>query len=95
LVPASSVWRLAPWLDYDLDGFYTDSVLVEQLLNVVGYETYLPAVYPRMGINSIFVGGDTDEGFAYNSNPAYEQLFGRPYVTRISQVKSPPSLITF
>ncbi len=91
---ATYSWRLAPYLDYDLRGLYLDRRVFEAVLSDSTYRTYRLSVFPSMGINSVFVGGDTDK-FAYQ--PQYlEPVFGGEfYVTRLSQVKRPTELIVF
>ncbi len=64
------LWRLAPYLDYNMDVFYRDRGLADQLFgsalgidntNDVSSQAYLDyyalTVYPGFGINSQFVGG--------------------------------------
>lgn len=85
-------WRLAPYLDYNISGLYLDRKVHEEIVNQTPYDAYLISLYPALGINSVFVGGDTDK-YAYQ--PQYEALFGKFYVTRISQVRHPSNLIVF
>ena len=86
-------WRLAPYLDYDLQGLYLDKRLVREFTNNEGrYYTYLVGVLPSLGINGTFVGGDT-RSFAFQDQ--YTQLYGKFYATRLSEVKRPTDLIVF
>ncbi len=94
-------WRIAPYLDYNLDGLYLDPVLKTRLSSDQNVDsTYLLSVYPSLGINGVFVGGDSQfAGFlADNPNlppgaiPAELQNF---YARRLSDVKLPPQLIVF
>lgn len=90
-VAARYVWRLAPYLDYNLHGLYLDERVLEQLSSQELYH-YLISVFPSMGINAVFVGGDTGYGL---DDPQYEQLFGRFYLTRLSHARRPADLIVF
>ncbi len=93
---ATYVWRLAPYMDYDLRGLYLDKELLALLQansGQAGLPKYPTAIYPALGINGAFVGGDTDTFYAYN--PGVLTAFGKFYVTRISEVKHPSRLIVF
>jgi prepilin-type processing-associated H-X9-DG protein len=84
-------WRLAPYLDFNLRGIYLDVRLLEGFANEELYHYYV-SLYPALGINSVFVGGDTDSGLG---NPQMEALFGKFYLTRLSQARRPVELIVF
>jgi type II secretory pathway pseudopilin PulG len=93
---ATYVWRLAPYMDYDLRGLYLDKELLASLQGnsgLAGFPKYATAVYPALGINGAFVGGDTDAFYAYN--PGVLAAFGKFYATRLSEVKHPARLIVF
>jgi prepilin-type N-terminal cleavage/methylation domain-containing protein len=86
-------WRLAPYLSYDLSGLIGDKALLEQLSTEELY-TYFISLYPSMGLNSVFIGGDSHaDSFAFH--PLYEKLYGQFYVKRISGAKRPTDLIVF
>jgi prepilin-type N-terminal cleavage/methylation domain-containing protein/prepilin-type processing-associated H-X9-DG protein len=89
---ATYVWRLAPYMDYDLRGLYVDKELLAYLQTNPSYPKYLLAVYPALGINGAFVGGDTGI-FAYDAYVLAH--FGKFYATRLSEVKHPTRLIVF
>jgi prepilin-type N-terminal cleavage/methylation domain-containing protein len=94
---ATYVWRLAPYMDYDLRGMYVDRELIASFQAGAGpaaFPKYATAVYPALGINGTFVGGDTD-AYAYSPNPAIVATFGRFYVTRLSEVRHPARLLVF
>jgi type II secretory pathway pseudopilin PulG len=81
-------WRLAPYFDYDFDGFYLDKGIREQLDYADGQTLeYFLSFYPSFGINSVFIGGDKDYPF--------EALYGDFYLTRLAQPKRPAELIVF
>ena len=89
---ATYVWRLAPYLDYNLKGLYVDEQILTSLNNNDQYRTYLISTFPAFGINGVFVGGDT-KIYAYDDN--YLPLLGKFYVTRLSEVKHATQLIVF
>lgn len=87
-------WRLAPYLGYDMDGLYLDENLRSALAAGIGPvdEEYLLSLYPSMGLNSFFVGGDSDHlAFREDNVRAYGQF----YLTRVSSARHPTRLITF
>ena len=91
--PARYPWRLAPYLDYNLRGLYLDQRVLEELTNQQQYH-YLISLFPSLGINAVFVGGDTNALIpAYDET--YEALYGKYYLTRLSQSKHPARLIVF
>jgi prepilin-type N-terminal cleavage/methylation domain-containing protein len=86
-------WRIAPFLNYQFRGLYTNENLdlLEKFEHDPFYE-YLVSVFPSLGLNTTWLGGDeTDGGF----NPAYRDTFGRFYVTRITEVIHPDRLMAF
>ena len=98
-VPAGGIqtatypWRLAPYLDYNLLGLYQDPQVLEEIRRIPGSETYLIALYPSMGINGAFVGGDSAFGaFDDGLLPGYG---GKYYLTRLTESKRPGGLIVF
>lgn len=93
-------WRLLPYMDYQLEG----GVLVGEqtaLLDRRGSETqagvpefdyyYGVSVYPSLGYNARFVGGDASEVVG---NPQTFYNFTRP-VFRLTDARSASTLITF
>lgn len=86
-------WRLAPYLDYQLKGLIQDKWLLEDLRYTSQFD-YFVSLYPSMGLNTTFIGGDSSsEGLGYNA--AYKQLYGNFYLTRLSQARRPSDLIVF
>jgi len=89
------LWRLAPYLDWNLRGLYVNEnqALLETLENG-NYSAYLyfASLSPSLGINSTWVGGDEDElGFT----PLNLQRYGRFYVSRPHEVRRPDKLMVF
>ncbi len=102
----SYVWRLAPYLDHAWTTFFreTEPRVVGQFSNEFGGGNFGPAETseydggiaerPAYGLNSIFVGGDSQHGSVASRNP-----WGTANVpfaaTRLSQVLNPSRLIIF
>jgi len=86
-------WRLAPYLDYNLDALYLEPRIREEFAATSQYR-YFVSLYPSMGMNTVFVGGDSrPEGLGFN--PLFEQIYGRIPVTRLSHARRPVDLIVF
>ncbi|MFO0875529.1 MAG: type II secretion system protein [Phycisphaerales bacterium] len=86
-------WRLAPYLDYNLAGLVQDKWLLDDL-HYTNQFNYFVSLYPSLGMNSAFIGGDSSaEGMGFD--PVYEQQYGRFYMTRLAQPKRPADLIVF
>ncbi len=99
-VTARYPWRLAPYLDYNLSGLYLDKALLERVRSIGGNaQTYMVSLYPSLGLNSVFVGGDEYDDFQPNAfqRPPHnwEDFYGKWYVTRLSEPKHPTRLIVF
>ncbi len=93
-------WRIAPYLDYNLDALYLDPVLKTRLSSDQDIDsTYLLSVYPALGINGVFVGGDSERGGFLADDPnlpaGVPDAFLNFYARRLSDVKLPPQLIVF
>jgi prepilin-type N-terminal cleavage/methylation domain-containing protein len=82
-------WRLAPYLNYQLEG----AVLVNERASALDPQnpnhSYLISASPSMGMNSYFVGGHE------NGQPAYSYTTNGNCVTRLSQAVKPSMLIVF
>lgn len=89
------VWRLAPYIGHDFNVLYLgehERMLRE--LELTDYSNYLyqTSVFPSFGLNSVWVGGDENFG-GYNS--AFLNLYGKFYVTRLSEIDRPAGLVVF
>jgi len=86
-------WRLAPYIDFQLQGLIQDKWLLDDLRYTTQFD-YFVSLYPTMGLNTTFMGGDSSsEGLGFN--PAFKQLYGNFYLTRMSQARRPADLIVF
>ena len=89
------VWRLAPYIGHDFNALYIgehERVLRELELSDTSNYLYQTSVYPSFGLNSVWVGGDENFG---GFNNAFLGLYGKFYVTRMSEISQPASLIVF
>ncbi len=82
-------WRLAPYLNYQLEG----SVLVNERAQSLDphdpNQSYLVSASPSLGMNSYFVGGHE------NGQPAFSYVTNGTCVTRLAQAVKPSQLIVF
>ncbi|HMN97078.1 MAG TPA: type II secretion system protein [Phycisphaerales bacterium] len=86
-------WRLAPFLDYNLDALIQDRWLLDDLRYTNQFE-YFVSLYPSLGLNTTFLGGDSSsEGLGFS--PAFASLYGNFYLRRMSEARRPAELITF
>jgi prepilin-type N-terminal cleavage/methylation domain-containing protein len=86
-------WRIAPFLDYNFESLYVNDhadYLEESRYNDPFLYRYLVSVFPSLGLNTMWVGGDEQEG-GFDSASAYGQFF----VTSIAQVRRSDKLIVF
>lgn len=90
-------WRLAPYLNYHLNALYLNAdalrdMDIESRSGASADVHYLVSLFPRLGLNTRFVGGDC-EFYAF-SNTA-RQVFGRFWLERTDEARDPTSLIIF
>ncbi len=89
------VWRLAPYLGHNFNALYIgehERLLRELELTDTSNYLYQASVFPSFGLNSVWVGGDENFG---GFNSAFLNLYGKFYVTRLSEIARPSSLIVF
>lgn len=93
-------WRLAPYLNYEFRGLYSEEKLLMELQQKrneygqygVDYR-YVVSLFPSLGMNVTFVGGTDRLG---QFDPGYDQRVGAGVVVRrMDQVTRPTQLITF
>lgn len=92
-------WRLAPYLDYNFGGLYQSLPFLNDLRQgAPQYASwgvdwrYLVSVYPSLGMNTAFIGGDARKlGF----NPAAQARFGNFIATKASNVRRPERLLVW
>jgi len=84
------VWRLAPYLDFNVRALVLDDEVIQRYSGDE-FEQYIYAVFPSLGLNSVFLGGDV------NSSAGDWMLghFGRRYAERLSEVKKQAEVLVF
>ncbi len=90
-------WRLAPYLGYHLNALYLNAdamrdMDLESRSGVSADVHYLVSLFPRLGLNTRFVGGDS-EFYAFSGTG--RQVFGRFWLERTDEARDPTSLIIF
>lgn len=95
-VNARYPWRLAPYLGNSFDILYANEN--RRLLEIFRQQsnpelgTYAASVFPSLGINSMYVGGDDVE---LPPVPKAIEKFGNFCVLQLSSVQRPSALMTF
>lgn len=92
---ARYVWRLAPYLSFNLRALYIDEALQNlEALEQSEYWNYLyqTSAYPSLGLNATWIGGDENQG---GFNPAYLSAYGKFYATRVTEIRNTGGLILF
>ena len=89
-------WRLAPYLGNNFDVIYANEnrVLLEQFRKLPDpfLKIYAPSVFPSLGINSVFVGGDDLE---LPPDDRAVSIFGEFCVLQTTQISRPSELMAF
>jgi prepilin-type N-terminal cleavage/methylation domain-containing protein len=87
-------WRLAPYLGHSFEILYANRnrALLQRFANDEDGYTYAASVFPSLGINSVFVGGDD---LALAPGPQVFERFGYFCVLKISDIDRPTDLIAF
>lgn len=93
-------WRLAPYLEYEMLGFYANEHReVLERLEHKDRDQYIYAVShsPSLGLNTEWIGGDANAyAFLQPDNPLRDVLdLNRFYVTATAQVIRPDRLLVF
>lgn len=98
-------WRLAPYLDYNLDGLYQDRRVVEAMAEAptidapiasTGHSAmeYIVSLYPSFGLNSYFMGGGMP-GDTIPFSQSGRRLFGDFHLRTMHQARRSSELIVF
>lgn len=85
-------WRLAPQYDYDFNGLYYSDKALRDLRNEPTSYQYLVSLFPLLGMNTQFVGGDA-RYFGFDNR--FARFFGKFYIERIDQPLRPSQLLVF
>jgi prepilin-type N-terminal cleavage/methylation domain-containing protein len=94
------VWRLAPWMNFDVSGLYPHEMAeVLERLQQQEYHDYLYAasISPAFGLNSEWIGGDQNAyGFLPADHPLRNVLnFNQFYLSYLAQARHPQRLMVF
>jgi len=104
------LWRLAPYLDYNMDVFYRDDQLLDKLLASSTHLTnadddtsqayldyYALTVRTGFGLNYFFVGGRPEYYPQPGAGPTnYQRFFQKDFwISQLSQAEHPSKLFTF
>lgn len=84
-------WRIAPYMDGNFAGIYKDEALLRRYQARHDYQ-YVISLSPSFGLNSAFIGGDSDR---YGFSDAAVRAWGSFYITRDDQATRPDGLIVF
>lgn len=94
-IAARFPWRLAPYLGHNFAGMYVNQQAAElEKLKDGDHEQYLyfASLYPSLGMNSTWVGGDQERyGFLPNAPAPFKNF----YVQRLSSIRHPDKLVLF
>ncbi|MCW5753084.1 MAG: type II secretion system protein [Phycisphaeraceae bacterium] len=90
-------WRLAPYMGYHLNALYLKSDAIADMrregdLGQFADLAYLYSLFPILGMNTRFIGGDDDTG-AFRTTS--RRIFGRYWVERIDEPRDPSNLVVF
>ncbi|MEO1278804.1 MAG: type II secretion system protein [Planctomycetota bacterium] len=84
-------WRLAPYLDYDFRGLYSDektlTALRERYLDYI----YTVSLFPSLGMNVAYVGGSVN----HLGDSTSQRVFGKVFLERDDQANRPSEVIAF
>lgn len=96
-------WRLAPYLDYNLEGLYQDKRVVEAMAQGVGTPDastghsameYVVSLYPSLGLNAYFLGGGMP-GDTIPFSDAGRRIFGDFHLRSFDQARNTSGLTVF
>lgn len=86
-------WRMIPFLDNTFAALYKDEKILKGYRDLGKAEYhYLVSLSPSFGLNSTFVGGDSDR---LGWNKAAQSVYGPFAITRLDQTLFPTKLISF
>jgi prepilin-type processing-associated H-X9-DG protein len=86
-------WRIAPYVDYNIDNILLVNNTKMAPKNDKMYQ-YLVSVFPSLGMNVYYVGGHYSGSYS-PAHPRFRARFGNAVVTNILQPHAPSKLIVF
>lgn len=86
-------WRIVPYLGGSFEGLYLEPRILREYRRRgrTDFE-YIVSLSPSMGLNSMFVGGDSDR---FGLDPWWRPLYGEFYITRMDQASRADRLMVF
>lgn len=95
VVGARYPWRIAPFLGHNFRGLYLNEH--RRMLDELEHQdrslyVYTVSVAPSLGLNATWLGGHQGN-LAFN--PTAQSVYGRFYVTRLSEARRPDMLLSF
>ena len=91
LVAQRYPWRLAPYLDYNFRGLYSDDRALSSLRDRYADYVYTVSLFPSLGMNVAYIGGSVN----HLGDPASRRVFGKVYLERDDQANRPTEVIAF
>ncbi len=99
-------WRIAPYLDWNMDALYMDPRVVEFLAEDESVNAgsasashsamrYVTSLYPSFGVNSYFVGGGGVSGDPFPMTEQGRRYFGDFHISKMYQARRSSELLTF
>lgn len=99
-------WRIAPYLDGNLDSIFMDSRVIQAMADESGSQyasagssnrtmQYVVSLFPSFGVNSYFVGGGGYEGDPIPMSTTGRRVFGDFHISKMYQPRNTSSLMAF
>ncbi|MDG2053343.1 MAG: type II secretion system protein [Phycisphaerales bacterium] len=98
-VSARYPWRLGAYMDYRLATMFSGeqadyyNTVKESLEPSSVCYLYTLSLYPSLGLNTMWLGGDTN--YTADLAPSVEAMTGKLYADRMSEIRHPAKLIVF
>jgi prepilin-type processing-associated H-X9-DG protein len=90
-------WRIFPYLDSTMEAIYVGQqreLLARLKQTSHGNYIYTASLSPALGLNATWMGGNaSDDELGFDDE--YLEIFGRFYVTNLSEVRRPTQLMVF
>ncbi|MEQ8844986.1 MAG: type II secretion system protein [Phycisphaerales bacterium] len=84
-------WRLAPYLEYNFRGLYSDDKALSALRDRYDDYVYTVSLFPSLGMNVAYVGGSVN----HLGDKASQRVFGKVFLERDDQANRPTEVIAF
>ncbi len=84
-------WRLAPYLDYNFRGLYSDDKALSALRERYADYVYTVSLFPSLGMNVAYVGGSVN----HLGDKTSQRILGKVFLERDDQANRPTQVIAF